>query len=101
MWADITGNRIVDIRRVQSQGQAAHYVSKYLSKALTCPYGMKRYRMSRQYSEAPPHTSLKDLLGIEAFEYFTTDWQSAGAEFSAAGFRVELLMPELLICRPP
>ncbi len=86
---ELIGARIVDIRRVDSVGRAAAYISKYLGKAPTKWQGCKRYWRSQDwapkdfmigddnngasisYSIFPG--PLRDLLGMLLVHMFTID----------------------------
>lgn len=48
-WEELTGAKIVDIRRVYNSNQAVAYLAKYLAKSPQCPAGMKRYRISHGF----------------------------------------------------
>jgi len=48
-WQQLTGAPIVDIRAVRGSRDAARYVAKYLTKALTAPPGVRRWRASRAF----------------------------------------------------
>jgi hypothetical protein len=85
-WADLTGAPVVDIRRVSSAGQVAHYVAKYLTKALEVPPGMKRYRTSRHYSATESPTKLRDVIDCGPFELTSWDWKDLQREWESAGF---------------
>lgn len=100
-WQRLSGANIVDIRAVRSQGEAAAYVSKYLTKDPATPYGAKRYRTSRRYSEIAAKGELTTRLEV-------TEWLR-----SAATVEVTLLsltdrgrdfwehLPELWCSWPP
>ena len=52
-WEDLTGAKIVHIKKIDNQGQAARYVAKYTSKK-PIRYGtMKRYWCSQSYRVGP------------------------------------------------
>lgn len=51
MWESITGSFEVDIRKIDSRGKAAFYVSKYIGKDLSAFEGCKRWWRSRDYNE--------------------------------------------------
>lgn len=50
MWEEITGSYMVDIRKIDSRGKAALYVSKYIGKDLAAFPGCKRWWRSHGYS---------------------------------------------------
>lgn len=59
VWNELTGAKVVDIRRVYQAATAIHYIAKYLSKDPQVPPGYKRYRSSRHFfapfvPEPPP-----------------------------------------------
>ena len=89
-WEELTGARIVDIRRVHTAGQVVSYISKYLSKDPQAPQGMKRFRSSlRFFPSVMPKSDPTGKLGIT----WTLSRRSAcelAREFSAAGYTVHI-----------
>jgi len=51
VWQEITGSRGVDIRKIDTRGQAAFYVAKYIGKDLSAFAGCKRWWRSHGYNE--------------------------------------------------
>lgn len=66
-WQRLSGANIVDIRQIRSEGEAAAYVSKYLTKDPATPYGSKRFRTSRAYSVPTPRGQLTASLEITSW----------------------------------
>lgn len=52
VWEEITGAHQVDIRKIDTRGKAAFYVSKYIGKDLSAFEGCKRWWRSHGYNEA-------------------------------------------------
>jgi len=52
-WQQLTGAPVVDIRAVTDDRGPAHYLTKYLTKHLDAPPGLKRYRTSRLFWPSP------------------------------------------------
>lgn len=51
-WNELTASPIVDIRRVNTKGEVARYLSKYLMKQPHVPFGHRRFRTSRAFWQA-------------------------------------------------
>lgn len=65
-WIERFASPIIDIRRIRGTAQAAHYVSKYLSKSPHAFDGVKRYWQSRDFQlqkpVQPPKTTGSDVF---------------------------------------
>lgn len=74
-WADLAGSPIVDIRAVSNAQAAASYVAKYLTKALSAPCRMKRWRSSRGYFLRPcgPRGARRTGVGVWSIEPASTE----------------------------
>lgn len=94
-WLRLTGAKIVDIRVVRSETEAAVYVSKYLTKDPAVPQGYRRYRTSENYSAAPPKGQLAALLGVNAWLRSNTDLPAALSHLETHGFHMVERLPDL------
>ena len=94
-WKRLSGAQIVDIRMVRTEGEAAAYVSKYLAKDPAVPDGYKRYRTSRQYSEAHTGPTLATLFGIDTWTRSAAPLPSLIQHFAEHHLTFSELWPEL------
>ena len=65
---ELTGAKIVDIRRVKGRRQAAAYVTKYVGKSPGAFEGCKRYWKSQDYI-------IKDEADEETDDYDPSEWE--------------------------
>lgn len=68
-WAELTGARIVDVRKVKQEDQVYWYLVKYLAKQHYCEFTDRRLSWTGKFF--PPKPKYKDL-GL-------VDWQRDGA----------------------
>lgn len=101
IWADLTGAPIVDIRPVRTQGQAVAYVSKYLTKDPSVPFGFRRYRFSRLYSDKLPVGILAAMFGVDKWLRVQATLEDSLKDLTARGLRPFEHLPELWVCLPP
>jgi len=103
-WLDLTGAFIVDIRDVDNARPLASYLAKYLSKELTAPPAMKRYRCSRHFLNG---SSLHSLLSpgpasgwkvtTHSLSEVADHWRSQGLVITVLGHdRIEARSPPAL-----
>ena len=100
-WERLSGAPVVDIRMVRTEGEAAAYVSKYLTKDPAVPAGYRRFRLSHAYSAAPPKGALADLLSVDEWLRVHAPLDETLVSLTSRGFRFQELKPELWISRPP
>lgn len=65
-WEELTGARVVDIRKITDQRGASRYVSKYVSKSPARFGKLKRYWATQTWRTAPkPKPSANPWCGVE------------------------------------
>jgi hypothetical protein len=89
-WRELAGSPIVDIRRIAPGPGAARYVAKYLTKALSVPPGMKRYRASRRFFGDHSLSAVLRPKNSEGWRVVRTSTFELAREFSWSGAHVEL-----------
>lgn len=99
-WQRLSGAKIVDIRMVRTEGEAAAYISKYLTKDPAVPMGFRRYRTSRAYSAPLPKGALADLLGVTAWHRSFSQLPSVLAHLEAHGWILYEWKPDLWVSTP-
>jgi len=99
-WERLSGAKIVDIRMVRTQGQAAAYVAKYLTKDPAVPAGYRRYRLSHLYSAPPAKGALTDLLSLESWTIARAPIAESILNLNAHGYRMTEYWPELFVSSP-
>lgn len=52
-WHQLNGSPVVDVRRVHSPNGATHYLTKYLTKSPSVPFGFRHWRTSRNFWSTP------------------------------------------------
>lgn len=100
-WERLSGAKIVDIRVVRTEGEAAAYVAKYLTKDPAVPAGYRRFRLSQQYSAPPPKGQLAANLGIVRWLRSAANLETTLANLEHQQFRMYEYMPELYVSHPP
>lgn len=100
-WERLSGAKIVDIRVVRNEGEAAAYVAKYLTKDPAVPPGYRRYRLSQGYSAPPPKGTLAANLGISTWLRSAADLPTTLANLAHQDYEMYELMPELYVSKPP
>jgi len=99
-WERLSGAKIVDIRLVRTEGQAASYVSKYIAKQPAVPEGYRRYRFSQQYAAAAPKGQLAASLSVREWTLAAAPVAETIASLTAHGWRFSEIMPELYLAYP-
>lgn len=94
-WQRLSGAKVVDIRMVRTEGEAAAYVSKYLAKQPAVPAGYRRYRFSHAYATAPTRARLTDLLSIREWTRSAAPLGTLLASLIEHGYRLHEIAPEL------
>lgn len=94
-WERLSGAKIVDIRIVRTEGQAAAYVSKYLTKQPAVPPGYRRYRFSFAYAAAPARARLTNLLSIREWTRSPAPLGTLITALAEHGYRLHEIAPEL------
>lgn len=100
-WQRLSGADIVDIRQIRTENQAAAYVSKYLTKDPATPYGAKRYRTSRQYSDAIPRGQLTARMEVTRWLRVHAPLSEALISLNDHGHDVWEHLPDLWCSWPP
>lgn len=97
VWEEVSGAKIVDIRRIHNQSAVKSYLSKYLSKGAEMPDNIRRYSISwrmakkigqdvEEISPDKPHWSwIPGTIGSQVSSYEQNGWN------------VLILNPRLLI----
>lgn len=86
-WQRLTGAKIVDIRSVDDPGRAAHYVAKYISKALVAFHGTKRWWRSHDYEIESTDTKTKVRYGAR-LEIIDRPYADIRADLERLGARI-------------
>lgn len=94
-WERLSGAKVVDIRIIRTEGQAAAYVTKYVSKQPAVPPGYRRYRFSFAYAAAPARARLTDLLSVREWTRSAAPLGTLLASLTEHGFRLHEIAPEL------
>lgn len=94
-WQRLSGAKVVDIRLVRTEGQAAAYVSKYVSKQPAVPPGYRRYRFSFAYAAAAPRQRLTNLLSIREWTRACAPLGQVLASLVEHGFHPHEIAPDL------
>ena len=94
-WERLSGAKIIDIRMVRTEGEAAAYVSKYLTKDPAVPEGYKRYRTSRRYTQPQEPHQLSALFGVSNWTKSAAPLPSLIAYLKTEGLTFTELWPEL------
>lgn len=86
-WSQLARSPIVDIRAVHQQGDAAHYLAKYLTKQPSVPPGFRRFRTSQTFWQGDRPTrrprdpsSPSWALRRDCLSYIASTWASCGLE---------------------
>lgn len=96
-WERLSGARIVDIRRLRNEGEAAAYVTKYVTKDPSVPPGYRRYRTSQGFSSPPPKGQLGALLSIDTWLRSSAPLPQLIADFTSRGIAMHEYMPDLYV----
>lgn len=100
MWESITGSYQVDVRKIDREGNAAFYVSKYIGKDLSAFEGCKRWWRSRGYNEEPAEDYAPDWMRCE-FAAWDTDFNALRFLLLHDGWTMEKAGRERWRIRPP
>lgn len=99
-WEKITGSTHVDIRKIDSVGKAAFYVSKYVGKELHAFAHCKRWWRSHDYSEEAP-CDYQDDAPHARWTRYELEYGPMFFMMSQVGFEVTRDGPERLRWRWP
>ena len=100
-WRRLSGASIVDIRQIRTEGEAAAYVTKYLTKDPAVPFGFRRFRFSLAYAPAAARQRLSDLLGINTWTRCAAPVTEALQSLNDHGYDLYEYLPELWVSVPP
>lgn len=99
-WEEITGSHQVDIRKIDTRGKAAFYVSKYIGKDLSAFEGCKRWWRSHGYNEGQPEDQAPAWTQCE-FAAWDTDFNALRFLLLHDGWTLEKAGRERWAIRPP
>jgi hypothetical protein len=99
-WQEITGSHQIDIRKIDTRGKAAFYVSKYIGKDLSAFEGCKRWWRSHGYSDGAADEYQPAFKHYE-FSRAEADWNKLRFYLLADGWTLEKVQGERVRARPP
>lgn len=99
-WQKITGSTHVDIRKIDSVGKAAFYVSKYIGKELHAFANCKRWWRSHDYSEEAD-ADYQDDKPHKQWTRYLLDYRTMYFNMNLVGFEVTRDGPDRLRWRWP
>lgn len=90
-WSQLARSPVVDIRAVRQDGDAARYLSKYLTKQPAVPPGYRRFRTSQSFWQGdrptrPPRDPSAPAWSMrrDCLAYIVSTWTAAGLVVSFA-----------------
>lgn len=99
-WEEITGSHQVDIRKIDTRGKAAFYVSKYIGKDLSAFEGCKRWWRSHGYSEGAGEDYVPAYRHTE-FSRAEADYNRLRFALVLDGWKMERIDGGRELARPP